>query len=1398
MDKTGALYFEGGIDVKKLYSTIDQINARIGRMADSTEKHGAKMDSVFSNLTTTAGAFLSLNFAGQIGRQLIQVTGQFEQLGVALETILGSKAKADALMSQVIETASTTPFELTDVATGTKQLLAYGFAAEDIIGNIRMLGDVASGVSAPIGDLVYLYGTLRTQGRAYTRDIMQFTARGIPIIRELANVFGITEAEVSKLVESGKVGFPEVEKAFHNLTKEGGMFFNLMAKQSETITGQLSNLQDNIDTMLNSLGSANSGLIKDGIAGLNTLVANYEDVLNILKLLVVTYGSYKAAVMLAAVAQKAMVAAGNIQAWFELAKGIKTAKDAQMAFNLVSKANPYGLILAGIGAIISALIIFRDKTDVATGVTADFNQNLSETTKEIKSNFKAITDAESGSKKHAEAIQAVNDKYKDYLPNLLSEKSSLEDIKQAQDAVVESMAKSLAFKAQGEQLSDAKSVVEKQLNNFYDQIEDASSRLDEKQRGKFVAMMEDYKKTLGEEFEQLGYFPEFTMNRIGEIFKSISGEMLGGWDLGDLDYSIKDLIGSESELEGKTESLKTTYESYLEALGLTGNSTNESVEGQKTIQKQIEETTKAIAEGQKKLSELRAEGSVATVKDIEDQEKAVAELKKQLETLTGIKRKEIDKQIKSEEDRDKELQDQARKEIDLQFQASQSKINAMKDGSQKELAQMKLNHEKEKEALRRQREDLIKVNVEVAEALFRSNPANKGKAFDSSTVGLTTNQKSLFGDVEAGILAKQNQEEADFYDKKLKIYQSYAESRKALAEKYESDRDLAIKSGGSQEVFAEIDRQEKEALKALNVEFALKSEDYKSWLDSIVSMSLQMLESELSSAHMALFEATKLGQDETQDTAQLRAKIAQLEARIKGLIKQRKDNESNPKKSIGEWRDLQEALGEVGDELTAIGDSVDGIAGKSINAALELTTFAFSTIESIELITTGTLSAIEKASVVLTIISTAIRLLRELDSILPTAYDKYLKYDEKIEEINRMTDAVNQYKVAVLEASQAETSWFSTDNLKDLRDYKAIQQEVMQAYLDKLYEAQAVYQNEKGGGWATSIYRGIADFYDNIWGTNLSGNNYKEGTTAAINNLRIETRKKSSGFLGSGWGAKSQQTEDLVSWVKKNLGIDLFDDRGLIDSEAARVVLEEYGEKLVGQTKETLEELIELREQYDEYIVQLREYVSSLYEPLVTNMVDSIWDWLDEGKDALDSFKSYASDTFRDIVSDMMRTIILENVVGSFSDDIADLYEQYSLGTMSMDDLMQKVANETSELMGNYEDQIPALQEMLTAISETLNGVGIDLSSTTSNATSGMVGQVARSITEDTASELVGLWNRTSLDTRGILVSAQSMVGHLVMIEANTLRTADNTDKLKVLDDIKAGIDKLNSSGSRI
>lgn len=181
--------------------------------------------------------------------------------------MLGSKEKADELMGHLVATAAKTPFDLQGVANGAKQLLAYGVAAEEINGTLIRLGDMAAGLSIPLGDLVYLYGTTRAQGRLYTEDLNQFTGRGIPMIQELAKHFGVAEDKIKDMVSQGKVGFPEVQKVIESLTNEGGKFGGLMEAQSKTITDQISNIQDTITNLYNKIGQSSEGIINTALDG---------------------------------------------------------------------------------------------------------------------------------------------------------------------------------------------------------------------------------------------------------------------------------------------------------------------------------------------------------------------------------------------------------------------------------------------------------------------------------------------------------------------------------------------------------------------------------------------------------------------------------------------------------------------------------------------------------------------------------------------------------------------------------------------------------------------------------------------------------------------------------------------------------------------------------------------------------------------------------------------------------------------------------------------------------------------------------------------------------------------------------------------------------------------------
>lgn len=302
---------------------------------------------------------------------MINVRGEFQKTSIAFETMLGSKEKADALMAQMVETAAKTPFDLQGVTSGAKQLLAYGTSADKVNETLVRLGNIASGLSIPLGDLVYLYGTSMSQGRLFTQDVNQFMGRGIPLVAELAKELGKTESEIRKMVTEGKVGFPELQKVIENMTNEGGKFYNLMEMQSTTLSGQISNLGDAWDSMLNSIGEDTQGIASMTISAVTSIIENYDKVGKIILSIAATYGTYKAALIAVELYERRAAAVRLLHI-----KIIRAQAVAQAALNLVSKANPYVLLTTAIVGLGTAMWALHDSTTATERAEKQLNNTI--------------------------------------------------------------------------------------------------------------------------------------------------------------------------------------------------------------------------------------------------------------------------------------------------------------------------------------------------------------------------------------------------------------------------------------------------------------------------------------------------------------------------------------------------------------------------------------------------------------------------------------------------------------------------------------------------------------------------------------------------------------------------------------------------------------------------------------------------------------------------------------------------------------------------------------------------------------------------------------------------------------------------------------------------------------
>lgn len=731
-----AIYFDARIDGAQLARDIDQINKNLARITNSVKKEGDEIDDLARRMgASLAGAF-SLFAAGGFIKDIARVRGEFQQLEVAFETMLNSKEKADKLMAEVVDFAATTPFELQQVAGGTKQLLAYGVAAEDIIPTLKSLGDVSAGLSVPMERLILNYGQVRTQLKLTGRELRDFQVAGVPIVAELSKNLGVAESKVADMVSAGQIGFKDVEKAFRSMTGEGGRFNDLMDKQAKTITGLASNFADAWNKMMNSIGEENEGIIAGSIKGAMVVVENYEKVLDILKILVVTYGTYKAAVIATAVAKKSEMWIDSIRliAMYRKEMGLATA--AQQAFNTAAKANPYGLIIAGIAGVVTLLTVFAGQTKKTEDYINDLNDAIEsigkqssvdqlisdysnlqgKTNKTKEEQAKLNTTIAELSKIFPDAIRGI-DEYGNTLGLNKDKVIELNEQLRENARIVTEQSVSEAQEEQNKLIAERKKLLD-EVNKGYVtstvQYQGAApQQIDVQLEKEGIEWRRKKIEELGKEIGKLGGTIGNTQDKLNQF---------GSVDKENFKRQYAELFGDVANMTtSQAEETKNQLEKLLQYQ--FGTEITETIKSQinvlnkqlalPTIQEQIEKTTQQLAKAKKTLDAMRTPGSQSDATKIEGQESTVKELEETLAKLTGTSKKDAAKRAADEKERQKkaleslmEFNDQ---QLSLERQLQASRIAIMKQGAERQQAEAELDYQTQIDIIKRQQDEYLKV-----------------------------------------------------------------------------------------------------------------------------------------------------------------------------------------------------------------------------------------------------------------------------------------------------------------------------------------------------------------------------------------------------------------------------------------------------------------------------------------------------------------------------------------------------------------------------------------------------------------------------------------------------------------------------------------------------------------
>ena len=451
--ETGRLYFDVLLNDESLQQGLQRSRESFRSLGESANAELQSMDGFMAKAAQTAAGLFAVDKIKDFVSQLALVRGEYQQLEVAFETMLGSKSKADALMGQLIDTAAKTPFEMSEVAEASKMLLAYGMEGNKVNETLIRLGDIAAGLSMPLKDLAFLYGTTMVQGRLYTQDLNQFLGRGIPLADELAKQFGKNKSEVKKLVEEGKIGFPEVQKAIEALTGEGSKFGGLMDKQSKTIKGQLSNIEDAWEQMFNEIGKSQEGNISGALDITGKLIENWKTIGKVLLYVISIYGAYRAATMLAAVATRINAAAAqnvayqqklaamqgivltNAQA--EMAAATSTARYEFESLKTAFMSNPFGMLATAITAVISAIVIFRKEVDETAQMSERFGESAAKSIQQVDMLGTALTGLDEGTGVYKKTMDELNAILEEYGITQIKEGDNIDTINEKRKQAIE-------------------------------------------------------------------------------------------------------------------------------------------------------------------------------------------------------------------------------------------------------------------------------------------------------------------------------------------------------------------------------------------------------------------------------------------------------------------------------------------------------------------------------------------------------------------------------------------------------------------------------------------------------------------------------------------------------------------------------------------------------------------------------------------------------------------------------------------------------------------------------------------------------------------------------------------------------------------------------------------------
>ena len=1240
-----------------------------------------------------------------LGSEMIRVRGEFQSMQTAIETMVGEDI-AGRLIPQIKELAKISPLTMSDMVGAEKMMLGFNIQAEDTIKYLKAISDISMGESSKFNSLTLAFSQMSAAGKLMGQDLNQMINAGFNPLQIISEKTGKSIATLKDEMSKGVVSAEMVQQAFIDATSAGGKFYNMSENASKTINGQLSMMQDALDSVFNELGTKSESVIMDGIQMTTSLIQNYETVGKVLAGLVVTYGTYRTAVMLvtAAESKHTLVEIG-------LTNARLLARKAQLALNAAMLTNPYVALATVVVGLTATMWAFRDSTTAVEKGTRRYNEEQEKATKldserkqKIDGLIQSSRDIALSDLQRGESLAALRSEYPKIFAQYDIESIKLADILQLKQQISKEDAKRAGeevarnFEAANKAVSDYENALSAKQINGGKLTQQEINKLKELRsyRDQFLV---DKGKGISEQFisnlkdVDISEFDRY----ISELEKSIKGKGKNGTVKLRLPIDIKDTLSDEAiynvkDIKTLIDTAKSTKQTRIDA------------EKNKTTYLQDLAKAKEDWEEAKKGYEVLLKDQQATSEQVKKAREDMLSKEKAYKDLGGITGSSLIKQEnqakKEAENRLKQQEQLAEQLLSIRRKNQQDEVNLMEDGTERKLKQIDLDYQRELDAIKKQRREW---EMEQGGKLTDKQEEKLGTWASNAA-------KKRENDIDSTSKAKLEADKKAWQEYFIE-YGNYQEKRKNLVQKYNDELaklqkdspEYAIKEAEKSKAIEQLDEQYGKSTKAMADLFEDASNKSVSAIQSIIDKYetfvkyMSGTDKDISIADLKgmgftdkdiegiekgeisikdVTDVIKGLKDELKGKSPWQAFVSDLEKGIEAIKKG-----GNDSKKVGQGiTDIGNTVTSFAPALNEFGSSIADIFGfddSKITSAIDALGGLGQTASGVGQIMSGDIvgGAMSAVSGISSVVSA-------LDGMFGADYSHY---NEMVEEYTRLNEI-----------------W---DELIDKK----------QEYISISYGMEA----DKVGEEALGLVEKQIEAYRLLGKERLNS-----GASAGSHSIGKRMAKNTS---SSDWQDIADALDMSVNAAKEFIGTGRM--TGLFDLtveqlEKLKSEAPAFWAKMDGDVQEYLNGIIDGEERIEDIQNQISEQLTqTTFDSVFDSFVDTLMDMGSSAKDFSDSFSGY-----------MQRAVLTTMVGNKFTEDLQTWYDAFAQANKDQGGITKEemealrkqydaiagsalaerdklaeifgwTKEDTDSSTDNYEDFIGSMQSSLTSLDVTAKDV---------------------------------------------------------------------------------------------